>query len=1105
MGFEVPTTGSRIGSAVISWLENCDVDHTGFDTGNEFVYATWLHDTTPHSGSTGTWKLQWRRAGGSFADVGADTEICWGTGTSLVDGNAVGTTSGCQTSTISMENEGDNTCNPGKVDSGGYLEIQWALGFGSGAVGNQEYEIQAYDTTGSVGYPMVASITTVSGPTQITGNSIARIFKTGNITRNSNALIVNTNSITRNSNARIFKQSNITRNSNARIFKTDNITRNSNTKIIPDTGVDSWYVYNPDWVGIPTTNYTTIQTLSFENSTTGDFLILAGGQVETIGDVNDSMSLRVQLDDNINIMEITKTFAYVAALEKISCLYVAENLTPTTHTVDIDGWSMDNPGVYYNPKITVIRLDNWLQPDDYKYSATETEYTTVTSGAWYNAVTLTITPTVTENWLILGNLAKQARATNTLAEIGNRINYDSGSEYIPVDNTEETGDNYLVKYSVSLNSSDPDYFSEVWGGIVSVPDSTKTFSIEAISTGAENGYIKNARLLALRLPAFVDIQSTENITNVSTNTDWTVKSELEFTPPEQGNYLLLGEICTKADDVSSYVRGWFSHENGTNAPTTLDLTDYQGLDASDPAEIRSLFGFSRKFLNTVTQTFQTAFGNPGAQTIYSKNSFIVAIPLKLGVPTYSITRDSIARIKSTEEITRDSLAQIKRTESISRNSNALIVKTNSITRESLSRIYKEGTLNRESLARVYKLGTLNRSSLSRIFKNPSLNRNSLARIFKNPSITRESRTRIQFISDITRDSSARIFKNPNITRTSNAKILGIDTNDITRDSLTRIFKQSTITRESIARIQFVSNIIRDSLARIFKTANITRTSNAIIWSLGTNNITRNSFAQIKRTENITRFSNARIVETNSINRNSNTRIVKPNSINRNSNARIIDTKSITRESIARIQLISNITRDSNTRIFKTLNITRTSLAKILGVATESIARTSNAQIKRTESITRLSNAMIKHISSITRESIARIKSIENISRTSIARIFKTAELTRLALAQILRTEQITRESVARIKIVENITRNSDARIFKTGSINRTSNARIIGVGETKSITRKSNAKIIDHIIREIININTSITRELLINTTIKKEKTINTSITRVYNINTKLF
>lgn len=108
------------------------------------------------------YKLQWRdvTAAGSFADVGAATEISYAATTVLVDGAALaegnklctGVPAG-STWQNGMESEGDNEL-PDDPDTFSladeyYTEFQWALDC-SGAIDAHEYEFQLYDVTQGV-------------------------------------------------------------------------------------------------------------------------------------------------------------------------------------------------------------------------------------------------------------------------------------------------------------------------------------------------------------------------------------------------------------------------------------------------------------------------------------------------------------------------------------------------------------------------------------------------------------------------------------------------------------------------------------------------------------------------------------------------------------------------------------------------------------------------------------------------------------------------------------------------------------------------------------------------------------------------------------------
>jgi len=157
-------TDSRIADANRTWQQECNVDVTGWNKANEFIISTWALSDSVNPDSY--CKLQWRRAGGTFADVAADTEICWGTDTVLTDDLAftVDLSAGCFANwDVGEENEGDNSCYLLNVANGDYGECQWALGFGSGALDDQEYEIQFVVIDFASSAACQASITTAVG------------------------------------------------------------------------------------------------------------------------------------------------------------------------------------------------------------------------------------------------------------------------------------------------------------------------------------------------------------------------------------------------------------------------------------------------------------------------------------------------------------------------------------------------------------------------------------------------------------------------------------------------------------------------------------------------------------------------------------------------------------------------------------------------------------------------------------------------------------------------------------------------------------------------------------------------------------------------------
>lgn len=140
----LPQTDSRIADAVESWQGVCDVDITGWDKADDFILSTYA------TGGAGlkSFKLQWKVAGGSFADVGAATTIGWNANTTLVDENTVGTPAGCLTSTVSEESEGDNDILLILMGASVVAEFQWALAFNS-AADDTIYEFQLVCITDS--------------------------------------------------------------------------------------------------------------------------------------------------------------------------------------------------------------------------------------------------------------------------------------------------------------------------------------------------------------------------------------------------------------------------------------------------------------------------------------------------------------------------------------------------------------------------------------------------------------------------------------------------------------------------------------------------------------------------------------------------------------------------------------------------------------------------------------------------------------------------------------------------------------------------------------------------------------------------------------------
>lgn len=169
-----PQTDSRLLDATHTVLEVCDTDHIDFNKANAFILSTYALGSAPHGNDNADYKLQWQRAGGSFADVGADTEIAWGDSTdftpNITDENtSVTTDANCLTATNHGQNVGNNALAGAMSAPNGIGHYQWGLKFGSGALDEQEYEFQLVNTTDTLSAICSVSITTAAAGAGWTG------------------------------------------------------------------------------------------------------------------------------------------------------------------------------------------------------------------------------------------------------------------------------------------------------------------------------------------------------------------------------------------------------------------------------------------------------------------------------------------------------------------------------------------------------------------------------------------------------------------------------------------------------------------------------------------------------------------------------------------------------------------------------------------------------------------------------------------------------------------------------------------------------------------------------------------------------------------------
>jgi hypothetical protein len=371
-----------------------------------------------------------------------------------------------------------------------------------------------------------------------------------------------------------------------------------------------------------------IYTLDFTAPAEGDYLIF----VSLMGTTTTQFAVAqffAELDDSIELMSASirptntnRDLDYV----NHSCVYVAESLSAGSHYIDIDAYGAGGPTMYHKQcKIIVVRIDDWLPTSGmYDYQATEGEYSPASANTFYDVQSITFTPDQAGDYLILASIEVKSGSTSYSASC--RINYDSGSEYMPLENTEESGETWCTHECNSTSQ----YLSWVWGGIVSIPASSKTIAIN-VEGGSTSWRARKRRLIAIRLGALSGDEEHNEVTTVaSTTSQWTDKGTLTFTPGSTIDFLILGVIVIKPDSTIYPSHARLTQTAGTGTGD-IALMNRDSKDSSGDADAFPLFTAHIKELATISQTFKTQIGYANASgTTWGKCSVIVIIPVEGG-------------------------------------------------------------------------------------------------------------------------------------------------------------------------------------------------------------------------------------------------------------------------------------------------------------------------------------------------------------------------------------------------------------------------------------------------------------------------------------------
>ena len=362
-----------------------------------------------------------------------------------------------------------------------------------------------------------------------------------------------------------------------------------------------------------TTTSTTYQdkaTLTWTPSAADNYLIIATAEIKrTSTTANRTTKAQLTIDGT----SVAETFVADDTDVDIYRSFVAfkvANLTAASHTIKIQyaTTNTSNTATIKNARIIAMSIGN-------NFQLSEPSNGTTTSTTYTDIATLSFTPEITENWLILAH----ADVTN-----GTAANYNG--VLLLVD-----GENRGEFWSRQANANH--YLSAAFHDVVSLSGgSSHTIKIQ-MKTSAGTLTYKNVHLYAIPISAVFREFFAENSDSLSSTTSippGTTKTTLTFTPTESGDYLFLatGQINTSSTTV--YV----------GARLTINGTDYGNsiVDVAETAQwptftiSKRLTGLSGGQTATISFYTQTA-----GTTVYIRNARLIALRL----PTASEYRENV--------------------------------------------------------------------------------------------------------------------------------------------------------------------------------------------------------------------------------------------------------------------------------------------------------------------------------------------------------------------------------------------------------------------------------------------------------------------------------
>ncbi len=215
------------------------------------------------------------------------------------------------------------------------------------------------------------------------------------------------------------------------------------------------------------------------------------------------------------------------------------------------GW----PVIWQNPRIPP-EISEALAAGSIRqdYYAESLGASTTTAGTYEDKVTLSFTPDDNSTYLLLASWVMKSSGTSY--EVKGRLERTTGTSktfnvqtYFPKDATD-----YIAGGAVAI-----DTFGSSPG--------SQTYKIQYIITSGGTGYIKDAKVIAIKLGDNDEYAQDEG-TSTTQSTSYQDKTTLTFTPDSQGDYVILAGAGIASNNVNYDVR----------AQLTIDGTAYSNVN-----------------------------------------------------------------------------------------------------------------------------------------------------------------------------------------------------------------------------------------------------------------------------------------------------------------------------------------------------------------------------------------------------------------------------------------------------------------------------------------------------------------------------------------------